>query len=42
MEQGVDIVQEDATIAMLCPTGLEFLVTWITLMRMGYGVVLVA
>ena len=29
-------------ISILFPTGLEFLVIWITLMRMGYGVVLVA
>jgi hypothetical protein len=30
------------TISILFPTGLEFLVIWITLMRMGYGVVLIA
>jgi len=29
-------------ISILFPTGLEFLVIWITLMRMGYGVVLIA
>ena len=29
-------------VSILFPTGLEFLVIWITLMRMGYGVVLVA
>jgi hypothetical protein len=29
-------------ISILFPTGLEFLVIWITLMRMGYGVVSIA
>jgi hypothetical protein len=29
-------------ISILFPTGLDFLVIWITLMRMGYGVVLIA
>lgn len=34
--------ESNRIIAMLCPTGLDFLITWIALMRMGYGVVLVA
>ncbi|WWC89627.1 uncharacterized protein L201_004552 [Kwoniella dendrophila CBS 6074] len=29
-------------ISLLCPTGLDFLVAWIALMRLGYGVVLIA
>lgn len=29
-------------VCLLCPTGLDFLVAWIGLMRMGRGVVLVA
>lgn len=29
-------------VSILFPTGLDFLVIWITLMRMGYGVVLIA
>lgn len=37
-------VNRDTTkmISILFPTGLDFLIIWITLMRMGYGVVLIA
>lgn len=37
-------VNRDATrmMSILFPTGLDFLIIWITLMRMGHGVVLVA
>jgi hypothetical protein len=29
-------------VCLLCPTGLDFLIAWIALMRIGYGVVLIA
>ncbi|OCF34514.1 hypothetical protein I316_03555 [Kwoniella heveanensis BCC8398] len=29
-------------VSLLCPTGLDFLLAWIGLMRMGYGVVFIA
>lgn len=37
-------VHRDTTkmVSILFPTGLDFLIIWITLMRMGYGVVLIA
>lgn len=34
--------QEEKIVSLLCPTGLDFLLAWIALMRMGYGVVFVA
>ena len=43
VDLGVE-ANRDATrmMSILFPTGLDFLIIWITLMRMGYGVVLVA
>ena len=36
--------RDDGTciVSLLCPTGLDFLLAWIALMRMGLGVVFVA
>jgi acyl-CoA synthetase (AMP-forming)/AMP-acid ligase II len=43
VEQGVHLSRDaGGIVCMLLPTGLDFLITWIALMRMGYGVVLVA
>jgi len=40
---GVEMNREAVKmVSILFPTGLEFLIIWITLMRMGYGVVLIA
>ncbi len=39
-EKGGDTGQK--IVSLLCPTGLDFLVSWIAFMRMGYGVVFVA
>jgi acyl-CoA synthetase (AMP-forming)/AMP-acid ligase II len=39
---GIPIQEDGGVVSMLCPTGLDFLVGWIALMRMGYGVVFVA
>nr|XP_018263413.1 uncharacterized protein I303_04907 [Kwoniella dejecticola CBS 10117]OBR85571.1 hypothetical protein I303_04907 [Kwoniella dejecticola CBS 10117] len=40
---GVGDNKPDARIvSLLCPTGLDFLLAWIALMRLGYGVVLIA
>ncbi|WVF66748.1 hypothetical protein IAT40_001490 [Kwoniella sp. CBS 6097] len=33
---------ERNVVSLLCPTGLDFLLAWIALMRMGYGVVFIA
>lgn len=33
---------EEKIVSLLCPTGLDFLLTWIAGMRLGYGVVFVA
>jgi hypothetical protein len=33
---------QEGVVSLLCPTGLDFLVGWIALMRMGYGVVFTA
>ena len=33
---------DDRAISLLCPTGLDFLLAWLGLMRMGYGVVFIA
>ena len=33
---------QEGVVSLLCPTGLDFLVSWIALMRMGYGVVFTA
>nr|XP_019007008.1 uncharacterized protein I203_00603 [Kwoniella mangroviensis CBS 8507]OCF70469.1 hypothetical protein I203_00603 [Kwoniella mangroviensis CBS 8507] len=42
-QRGVPINQNDTKIiSLLCPTGLDFLISWIALMRLGYGVVLIA
>ncbi|WWC93869.1 hypothetical protein V866_000705 [Kwoniella sp. B9012] len=42
-QRGVPINQDDTKIiSLLCPTGLDFLISWIALMRLGYGVVLIA
>lgn len=32
----------EGVVSMLCPTGIDFLVAWIALMQMGYGVVFTA
>jgi acyl-CoA synthetase (AMP-forming)/AMP-acid ligase II len=43
VRQGVKINRDQIKIiSILFPTGLDFLVIWVSLMRMGYGVVLVA
>ncbi|WVW83561.1 hypothetical protein I302_105582 [Kwoniella bestiolae CBS 10118] len=43
IDRGVLINHDDTRIvSLLCPTGLDFLLAWIALMRMGYGVVLIA
>lgn len=44
VEAGVPVNQsgEEKIISLLCPTGLDFLLTWIAGMRLGYGVVFVA
>ncbi|WWD02658.1 hypothetical protein V865_000698 [Kwoniella europaea PYCC6329] len=42
-QRGVPISQDDTKIiSLLCPTGLDFLISCIALMRLGYGVVLIA
>lgn len=33
---------EDSVVSLLCPTGLDFLLAWIGLLRMGHGVVFIA
>ncbi|ORX40318.1 hypothetical protein BD324DRAFT_655201 [Kockovaella imperatae] len=35
-------VSDNPTIGLLCPSNLDFLVAWIALMRLGYGVLFVA
>jgi hypothetical protein len=43
VEAGVEVNRDTAKmVSILFPTGIEFLIIWITLMRMGYGVVLIA
>nr|XP_019010654.1 uncharacterized protein I206_03956 [Kwoniella pini CBS 10737]OCF49435.1 hypothetical protein I206_03956 [Kwoniella pini CBS 10737] len=43
VSEGVNESKDNAGIvSLLCPTGLDFLLGWIALMRMGYGVVLIA
>lgn len=40
-KSGIQRCQE-GVVSLLCPTGLDFLVAWIALMQMGYGVVFTA
>ncbi|WRT66055.1 uncharacterized protein IL334_003007 [Kwoniella shivajii] len=43
VQWGVSFHEDDTRIvSLLCPTGIEFLISWIALMRMGYGVVFIA
>ncbi|WVR04200.1 hypothetical protein IAU60_001200 [Kwoniella sp. DSM 27419] len=41
-QAGVKPTTQNDIISLLCPTGLDFLVAWMALMRMGYGVVFIA
>ncbi|KAL8728930.1 MAG: hypothetical protein Q9181_005172, partial [Wetmoreana brouardii] len=40
--EDVNEQQNSGTVALLCPSSLEFLFTWLGLMRLGYSVLLVA
>ncbi|KAL7419511.1 hypothetical protein Q5752_005422 [Cryptotrichosporon argae] len=44
LERGVPQVESASgrLVSLLCPTGLDFLIVWIALMRLGYGVVFIA
>lgn len=42
IEAGVAEDGQGKTVSLLCPTGLDFLIAWLALIRLGYGVVFVA
>ncbi|WWD19982.1 hypothetical protein CI109_104455 [Kwoniella shandongensis] len=43
LQAGIAPAQHDKNVvSLLCPTGLDFLLGWIALMRMGYGVMFIA
>jgi acyl-CoA synthetase (AMP-forming)/AMP-acid ligase II len=43
LDCGIPILHgETGVVSLICPTGLEFLLAWLALMRMGYGVVFIA